>query len=149
MSLEVAVIDSSVAVEALTRSKYTRLARDTLSELVDHAAILVPQGLFHAEALSGLRRAYLRGAASSLVGLVDALYKLPVRPVEVDRSLALLAAEVSMRTGCEARDAVYIALALALGARLYTLDSGQAAAAARVLGRERSVYLPSARGASR
>jgi len=146
LSVEIAVIDSSVAVEALTRSRYTRLARETLAELAGRAAMLVPQGLFHAEALSGLRRAYLRGAATSLVGLVDALYRLPVHPVEVDRSLALLAAEVSLRTGCEARDAVYIALASTLNAKLYTLDAGQAAAAAKILGRDRSIYLPGLQG---
>ncbi len=140
-SFEVAVIDASLVVEALVPARGTGEARRVLLELAGRAALLVPQGLFHAEVLSGLRRAFLRGAVRALAPLVEALYTMPLHPVEVSRSILLTAAEVAVRAGCGAPDAVYIALALATNAKLYTVDAGQAAAAKRVLGGDRVVYV--------
>ncbi len=140
-AFEVAVIDASLVVEALVPARGTEEARRVLLELAGRAAMLVPQGLFHAEVLSGLRRAFLRGAVRSLTPLVEALYAMPLHPVEVSKSLLLAAAEVSVRAGCGAPDAIYIALALATNARLYTVDAGQAAAAKKLLGGDRVVYV--------
>ncbi|AEM39127.1 hypothetical protein Pyrfu_1268 [Pyrolobus fumarii 1A] len=53
-----------------------------------------------------------------------------------------LAAEVMVATGATGQDAVYIALAVLTRGVLYTLDSGQASAAAKLLGKERVVYVP-------
>ena len=149
MRPSIAVIDASLVVEALVPGTYTRLAREVLEELSGRAALVAPSGLLQAEVLNGLRKALHRGVISSLTPAVEALRRLPLAYITVDHMLVALSAEVMRATGASGQDAVYIALALMLNAELYTLDAGQASAAVRMLGAEKTHYIPGDAGKRR
>ncbi len=141
----VIVVDASLVVEALTPSTHTRLAREALEEAASHSALIAPHGVFQVEVLNGFRKALLRGAVKTLTPLLEALEKLPIRLVTLDKLLVRLTAEIVALTQSPAPDAVYVALAHVTHATLYTLDAGQASIARRVLGEERVYYLPATR----
>ena len=137
----VIVVDASVVVEALTPSNHTTLARRALEEAASKAALIAPHGVFQAEVLNGFRRALIRGAVKTLTPLLEALEKIPIRLVTVDKLLIRLTAELVAVTHHPAPDLVYVALAYLTHATLYTLDSGQASVARRVLGENRVLLL--------
>ena len=95
----------------------------------DSAELFVPS-LFWVEVLNVLVRRHGWDAAAVAEGMVR-LDRLEVRTVELDRSLLLLAAGEMEARGLSAYDAAYLALAMALDARLATLDDRLARAAGR------------------
>lgn len=117
-----AVIDAS-AVASLLLGRPEAVAVG--STLLDHD-VVVP-GVFDAEVLSAVRRAWLNGELEE-PGAADAVNRLVTMPVERVPDVALLHDAWALRHNVSAADALYVALARRLGCPLVTLDRRLAAA---------------------
>ncbi len=114
------VLDASVFVAAISpRERGHLAARRLFDSHPDTAPYLVP-GLFQVEVIAALAR---RGEPSDLLDVVDALIRGPRFYVcSLDEDLLRLSLDVARTARLRAYDAVYVALALARRAPLFTLD---------------------------
>jgi predicted nucleic acid-binding protein len=116
-----AVLDASVFVAAISPREIHHLAaREIYDSYAADRAFLVPS-LFRVEVLSALAR---RGEPDELLDNVAVLVSGPrFHSVAIDASLIEKATDVARAARLRACDAVYVALALNLGAALLTLDT--------------------------
>jgi len=122
------VIDASVALARLREEQGSAAVRRALRTWTQEDVQLFVPSLFWIELLNVLVRRHGWGAAAVAEGMLG-LDGLGVRTVEVDRPLLLLAAGQMEERGLSAYDAMYLALAEILDARLATLDDRLARAA--------------------
>lgn len=112
------VLDASAAVEWLLRSPRGR----RVDALVEADPLLVAPALLDVEVLSVLRRALL-GRALTERRAAEALDMLAQAPVRRYPHAPLLRRALDLRENVSAYDAMYVALAEALGATLLTGDA--------------------------
>jgi predicted nucleic acid-binding protein len=120
----VIVLDASVAVEVILKTKFGDRALDRLEQ---EPEVHVPEH-FHIEAISALRRKSLRGELKDLpaarsLALLDQMRVVRFPVMELSDVIWELRGKLS------AYDAAYLALARRIGAQLLTIDVGLAAAA--------------------
>ena len=115
------VLDASVFVAAISPAEsHHAQARALYESHPDSQPYLVPT-LFRVEVIAALSR---RGESNELLDVVDALVRGPrFHTRALDPVLLDGATEVARRARLRAYDAVYLALALAAEAPLYTLDA--------------------------
>ncbi|MBM3659501.1 MAG: type II toxin-antitoxin system VapC family toxin [Actinobacteria bacterium] len=117
-----AVIDASaVASLLLGRAEAAAVG----AALLEHD--VVAPGVFDAEVLSAVRRAWLNGELEE-PDAADAVHRLVTMPVERVPDVALLYDAWLLRHNVSAADALYVALARRLRCPLVTLDRRLAAA---------------------
>jgi predicted nucleic acid-binding protein len=114
------ILDASVFIAAISPSeRHHRHARLLFDSHPDSAQFLVPD-LFRVEVIAGLAR---RGEPTELLDTVDALVRGPrFYACPLDEDLLGEAVRVARLARLRAYDAVYVALALARGEPLFTLD---------------------------
>ena len=122
------VVDASVALACLRNEVGTAVARAAVAAWNDSSTELLVPSHFWIEVTNALMRRHARPPADVVEALVY-LDELGVRTVEPDRPQLLLAIDHMVRTGLSAYDAMYLALALSMDARLATLDRRLAEAA--------------------
>lgn len=115
------VLDASVFVAAVSPTERNhRQARLLFDSHPDSAPYLVPE-LFRVEVIAALAR---RGEPTELLDTVDALVRGPrFYACPLDERLLDDAVRVARVARLRAFDAVYVALALARGEPLFTLDA--------------------------
>ncbi|MEX2324640.1 MAG: PIN domain-containing protein [Nitriliruptoraceae bacterium] len=114
------VLDASAVVDLLVRSDRGQQVHDVL--VGDTEAVLVSVAHLDAEVLSALARLHRddRLAADDVAELVELLGQLTMRRGPI--SGALLRAAWALRDNIAMRDALYVATAVAMHARLVTTD---------------------------
>lgn len=114
------VVDASAIVDLLVRSDRGQRVREGI--VSDPGAVLVTVAHLDAEVLSALARLHRDGrlAANEVAELVERLGQLTMRREPI--STALLRAGWALRDNIAIRDALYVAAAEALHARLVTTD---------------------------
>jgi len=122
------VIDASVAIAYLRDEERTTEVKEAVRAWARSGDELFVPSLLWLEVLNGLRRRHGWASAAIVEGLL-ALDGLEARTVEADRPLQLLAIDRMEALGLTAYDALYLALAISLDARLATLDERMARAA--------------------
>lgn len=121
------VPDASVAVEILLQTE----AGAAAVEIVRPHDLVAPE-LIDAETLSGIRRAVRLRRISAQEGR-KALADLTAWPVRRLTHRTFLGAAFDLRDSLSAYDALYVAVALALDARLVTVDRRLARAVAGIV----------------
>jgi predicted nucleic acid-binding protein len=115
------VLDASVFVAAISPSERHHAQARTLYESHPDAQPYLVPSLFRVEVIAALAR---RGESDELLDVVDALVRSPrFHTCVLDPSLVERTTSVARRARLRAYDAVYLALALSVGAPLYTLDA--------------------------
>lgn len=122
------VVDASVAIARLRTEERSDAVLRALRAWAAAGTDLYVPSLLWVEVLNALVRRHGWGAAAVAEGMLE-LDGVGMATVEVDRPLLLLAAGEMESRGLSGYDAVYLALALALDARLATLDDRLADAA--------------------
>lgn len=122
------VVDASVAIARLRTEVGSDAVRRALHAWAAAGTELFVPSLLWVEVINALVRRHRWDAAAVAEGLL-VIDGFEARTVEVDRPLLLLAAGEMESRGLSGYDAVYLALALALDARLATLDDRLADAA--------------------
>jgi predicted nucleic acid-binding protein len=125
------VVDASAAIDLLVGTDRGRRVRDALAEDADLRLASVAH--IDAEVLSGLARIHRAGdlSAGDVTALLEQLARMPMdRPTVTHR---LLDDAWGLRDTVATRDALYVAAARRLGARLITTDGRLARAAADVV----------------
>lgn len=114
------VVDASAVVDLLVRSDRGQRVREVLVD--DTNAVLVSVAHLDAEVLSALARLHRDGrlVADEVTDLVERLGQLTMRREPI--SIALLRAAWALRDNIAIRDALYVATAEAIHARLLTTD---------------------------
>ncbi len=114
------VVDASAIVDLLVRSDRGQRVRAVL--VSDPNAVLVTVAHLDAEVLSALARLHRDGrlVADEVTELVERLGQLTMRREPI--SISLLRAGWALRDNIAIRDALYVAAAEALNARLVTTD---------------------------
>lgn len=115
------VIDASVALACLLGERSTPTAQALLRAWTEAANDLLVPSHFWLEVSNVLMRRRHWTAAQTVEGLV-ALDKLGITTIRSDRTSLLLALDPMGRRGLTAYDALYLALAQSMNARLGTLD---------------------------
>lgn len=129
--LKAVVVDASALVEYLFRTKRGLGVEEVLT--APEAELHVPE-LCDVEVASGLRKALLaRRMSEERANLALNAYRS--LPLTRHKHEPLLDRVLALRHNLSAYDAVYLALAEALGAELITIDEGLARAARRHLRR--------------
>jgi len=115
------VLDASIFIAAISPAeRHHRQARMLFDSHPDSAQFLVPE-LFRVEVIAGLAR---RGEPPELMDAVDALVRGPrFCTWPLDQELLGEAVRVARIARLRAYDAVYVALALARGEPILTLDA--------------------------
>lgn len=114
------VIDASVALARLLEERSTPTSQALLRAWTEAGNDLLVPSHFWLEVSNVLMRRHWT-AAQTVEGLV-ALDKLGITTIQSDRTSLLLALDPMERRGLSAYDAVYLALAQSMNARLGTLD---------------------------
>jgi predicted nucleic acid-binding protein len=122
------VIDASIAIAYLRAEMRSADVQRALTRWAQQGMQLFVTSFFWVEVLNVLVRRHGWDAATVAEGMLE-LDRLEMRAVDVDRPLLLLAAAQMETWGLSAYDAAYLALALAVDARLATLDDRLASAA--------------------
>jgi predicted nucleic acid-binding protein len=122
------VLDASVAIARLRKEEGSDTVRRALRTWAAAGTVLFVPSMLWVEVLNALVRRHSWDAAAVAEGFL-VLDGLGITTVEVDRPLLLLAASEMEMYGLSGYDAVYLALALAMDARLATLDDRLAHAA--------------------
>ncbi len=122
------VIDASVALARLLDERSTPTAHALLRAWAEAANELLVPSHFWLEVSNVLMRRRHWTAAQTVEGLV-ALDKLGLTTIQSDRTTLLLALDPMERRGLTTYDALYLALAQSMNARLGTLDRRLAQAA--------------------
>jgi predicted nucleic acid-binding protein len=122
------VIDASVALAYLREEVGTAAARAAVATWTDSSTELLVPSHFWIEVTNSLVRRHAQPPSAVVEHFFD-LDVLGVRTVEPDRPALLLAIDQMVRSGLSAYDAMYLALALSMDARLATLDRRLAEAA--------------------
>ena len=137
------VLDASVLVAALSpREVHHALASELYHSHPESRPFLVPS-LFRVEVISALAR---RGERDEFLGTMDALVSGPrFHSVELGDRLLERATEVARKAKLRAYDAVYVALSLARGATLFTLDTEVSSRALRAFPKARILPSPERR----
>lgn len=114
------VLDASAAIDLLVRSDPGERVRQLLQG--DEEAMLVTVAHLDAEVLSGLARLHRAGelAADEVSRLIERLGSLVMRRAPITTELLQVA--WALRGNVAARDALYVAAARGLDARLVTTD---------------------------
>ena len=114
------ILDASLFIAAISPSeRHHREARLLFESHPDSAPFVVPE-LFRVEVIAALAR---RGEPTELLDAVDALVRGPrFYACALDEDLIGEAVRVARLARLRAYDAVYVALALAHGEPLFTLD---------------------------
>lgn len=122
------VLDASVAIPVIRPEVGSQAARRNVDQwVVDRAALFVPAP-FWAEVVNALTKGH--GLPGGVV--IEALFELDqfsITTVEVDRPLLLAGLHLVESSGLTIYDALYLALARSIGARLATFDRALTAAA--------------------
>ncbi len=118
------VVDASAVVELLLRTEIGERVESRM--LGDNIALHGPE-LLDYEVLSALRRRELRDQIGPIRAL-EALEDLQQIPIKLHRTRSLHERAWGMRHNLTAADALYVALAEALGASLLTTDNALARA---------------------
>ncbi len=114
------VLDASAVLDLLVRSDPGERVRTTLADVPD--AVLLTDAHLDAEAFSGLARLHRAGELEldDVTRLLERLASLTMRRVPITH--ALLERAWALRDNVAARDALYVAAAQELQARLITTD---------------------------
>jgi predicted nucleic acid-binding protein len=125
------VVDASAAIDLLVGTDRGRRVRDALAEDADLRLASVAH--IDAEVLSGLARIHRAGdlSAGDVTALLEQLARMPMDRLTVTHRL--LDDAWGLRDTVATRDALYVAAARRLGARLITTDGRLARAAADVV----------------
>ncbi|MDQ3493713.1 MAG: type II toxin-antitoxin system VapC family toxin [Chloroflexota bacterium] len=115
------VIDASVALARLLEERSTPTSQALLRAWTEAGNDLLVPSHFWLEVSNVLMRRRHWTAAQTVEGLM-ALDKLGITTIESDRTSLLLALDPMERRGLTAYDALYLALAQSMNARLGTLD---------------------------
>ncbi len=126
--VERVVVDASVALAFLRDEIGTPPARAAVATWAETSRELLVPSHFWLEVTNVLGGRYAQPPSAVVEHFVD-LDVLGVRAIEPDRPLLLLAIDQMVRSGLSAYDAMYLALALSMHARLATLDRRLAEAA--------------------
>lgn len=115
------VVDASVGVPLVWQEDFSPVAhRNAARWLSDGTSLFVPAP-FWAEIVNSLTRRHGRPGST----VIEALYELDqfaMTTAEVDRPLLLAGLDLVERLGLTIHDAIYLALARSMGARLATFD---------------------------
>jgi len=122
------VIDASVALAYLREEVGTAAAKAAVAAWTDSSTELLVPSHFWIEVTNSLVRRHSQPPSAVVEHFVD-LDVIGVRTVEPDRPALLLAIDQMVRSDLSAYDAMYLALALSMDARLATLDRRLAVAA--------------------
>lgn len=122
------VVDASVGLAYLRDEVGTAAARAAMAAWIDSSTELLVPSHFWIEVTNSLVRRHAQPPSTVVEHFVD-LDVLGLRTVEPDRPLLLLAIDQMVRSGLSAYDAMYLAVALSMEARLATLDRRLAEAA--------------------
>lgn len=124
----VIVLDASFALSLLREEATSVSVRAALDAwATDRSSLVVPTP-FWAEIINALTKRHGRPGSE----VIEALYildQLTITTVEVDRPLLLAGLDLVERSGLTIHDAVYLALARSIGAKLATFDRALIAAA--------------------
>jgi predicted nucleic acid-binding protein len=114
------VLDAAAVIDLLVRSQPGERVRQLLAD--GDERILVTVAHLDAEVFSGLARLHRAGqlTAEEVSGLIDRLGSLAMRRMPM--TIQLLRAAWDMRDNVAARDALYVAAAEGLQAKLVTTD---------------------------
>lgn len=122
------VLDASVAIPLIRPEAGSAAARRNVDQwVVDRVALFAPAP-FWAEVVNALTKGH--GLSGGVV--IETLFELDqfsITTVEVDRPLLLAGLHLVERSGLTIYDAVYLALARSIGAKLATFDHALIAAA--------------------
>jgi predicted nucleic acid-binding protein len=124
--LTVAVVDAAAVVDLLCRFPP---AEQVEAAMLGATGLAAPAHL-DAEVLSALTRLERGGVVTDAEGRVRALAELPVERFPL---APLLPAAYQLTKAVAARDALYVSLALSLGARLVTTDDRLARAVSGIV----------------
>ena len=122
------VIDASIGLAVMRREPERPAIRAAAQAWAQEGIDLVVPSHFWAEVVNVLVRRYGMSEPEVIEALAT-LDGLAIRTVELDRPTLLLALVPMGQAGLSAYDALYLALALAIDARLATLDRRLASAA--------------------
>lgn len=115
------VLDASVAVSLVRREDPSVRVRRAMDEWSAAGVSLLVPGPFWAEIVNALTKRHGRPGSAVIEALFE-LDQLSIATVEVDRPLLLAGLDLVERFGLTIHDAVYLALAQAMEARLATFD---------------------------
>ena len=115
------VLDASVGVALVWDEDISPAARRTVSDwAVDGTSFVVPAS-FWTEVVNALAMRH-RQPGSIVIEALHKLDEVEVDTVQIDRPTLLAGLDLVERAGLTIYDAIYLALARSLGARLATLD---------------------------
>ena len=115
------VLDASVAMALVRAEDSSARVRDALGRWATDGVSLIVPAPFWAEIVNSLTKRHGRSGAAVIEALFE-LDQLSIATVEVDRPLLLAGLDLVERHGLTIHDALYLALARSLGARLATFD---------------------------
>jgi predicted nucleic acid-binding protein len=124
----VIVLDASVAISLLRDENTSAQVRAALRSWANDGVSIVVPAPFWAEVVNSLTKRH--GYSGSAV--IEALFEvdqLRITTLDVDRPLLLAGLDLVERSGLTIYDALYLALARSLGAKLATFDGALIAAA--------------------
>ena len=121
------VLDASVAIPIVWREDVSALVRRNLDRWINDGVSFVVPSHFWTEVVNSLTKRHRRSGAEVIEALFE-LDALTITSVEVDRPLLLAGLDLVERFGLTIHDAVYLALARSIGARLATFDGALIAA---------------------
>lgn len=122
------VVDASVAMSLLQKEPTSIDVRAALDRWATDGTMLYVPAPFWAEIVNALTKRHRRPGARVIEALFE-LDQLMMVSIEIDRPLLLAGLDLVERSGLTIHDAVYLALARSLGAKLATFDQELIAAA--------------------
>ena len=118
----VIVLDASFAMSLLREEATSVSVRAALDTWATDSVSLVAPAPFWAEIINSLTKRHGR-PGSEVIEALFILDQLTITSIDVDRPLLLAGLDLVERSGLTIHDALYLALARSIGAKLATLDS--------------------------
>ena len=115
------VLDASVAVTLVWDEDVSPVARRVVAAWVGDGTRFVTPAAFWSEVVNSLTKRHRQSGEAVIEALYE-LDQLPLQTVEVNRPMLLAGLDLVERAGLTIHDAIYLALAQSLGARLATFD---------------------------